>query len=61
MRIALGHVVRLMPEQPLDFVQVNPALHQPRRECMSQVMEPKNWNASPIPSLTEFPDQEPHL
>ena len=44
MRIPLGHVVRLMPEQPWDFIQVDPALHGPRGECRAQVMEPKIRN-----------------
>ena len=61
MRIPLGHVVRFMPKQPLDFIEVDTALHQPCSECMAQVMEPKIWNTCPIASLTEFPTQEPHL
>jgi hypothetical protein len=35
MRIPLCHVVRLMPEQPLDFIQVDSALHEPRGERMA--------------------------
>jgi hypothetical protein len=61
MRIPLGHVVRFMPKQPLDFIQVDPVLHEPRGERMAQVMEPKIWNTCSIASLTEFPTQEPHL
>ncbi len=42
MRIPLGHVIRFMPEQPLDFIQIDPALHEPRGERMAQVMELKS-------------------
>ena len=50
-----------MPQKPLDFIQVDSALREPRSERMAQVMEPKIWNARTIASLAEFPAQEPHL
>jgi hypothetical protein len=42
MRIPLGHVIRFMPEQPLDFIQIDPALHEPRGERMAQVIKLKS-------------------
>ena len=61
MRIPLRHEGGLMPQKPLDFIQVDSALREPRSERMAQVMEPKMWNARTIASLAEFPAQEPHL
>ena len=54
MRIPLRHVLSLVSEQPLNLVEINPALHEPRRERMAQIMESKIWNARAIASLTRI-------
>ena len=33
-----------MPQKPLDFIQVDSALREPRSERMAQVMEPEVFN-----------------
>ena len=39
MGIPLGHVRLFMPEQPLDLIQVNPGLHQPRSKGVPEVVK----------------------
>lgn len=41
MGITLSHDRRLMPQEPLHFVQFDPRLNQSRREDMPQIMEMK--------------------
>ena len=61
MRVTLRHQIRLMPEQPLNFVQVHPALYESCGEGVPHVVKPEVWNSSPISRLAEFPNQKPHL
>ncbi len=41
MCISLRHHRRLMPQNPLDLVQVHTGLHHASRTGMAQIMEPK--------------------
>ena len=61
MRIALRHQIRLMPEQPLNLVEIYPALNQPRSEGMSHVVKPEIWNSGPIARLTKLPHEKSNL
>lgn len=61
MRIALRHQIRLMPEQPLDLVEIHPALNQSRGKGVPHVVEPEVWNSGPIASLTKLPHQKTYL
>ena len=61
MCIALRHQIRLVPEQPLDLVEIHTALYQPRGEGVSHVVKPEVWNPGPIASLTKLAHQKTHL
>ncbi len=61
MCIALRHQIRLVPEQPLNLVEIHPALDQPRGEGVSHVVKPEVWNSGPIARLTELPHEKAHL
>ena len=39
MGVALRHDRRLMPQEPLDLIQVYPDLNHPRRERMTKIVE----------------------
>lgn len=55
--MALGHSRRLVPEQPLDFVQVHSSLHQPRRKGVSQIVEVEIRDLCGLQSAAEAPPQ----
>ena len=61
MRIALRHQIRLMSEQPLNLVEIHPALNQPRGEGVSHVVKPEIWNSGPIARLTKLPHEKSNL
>ena len=61
MCIALRHQIRLMPEQPLNLVEIHPALNQPRGEAVSHVVKPEIWNSGPITRLTKLPHEKSNL
>ena len=39
MGVALRHDRRLMPQEPLHLIQVDPSLNHPRRERMAKIVE----------------------
>ena len=61
MCIALRHQIRLVPEQPLDLVEIHPALNQPRGEGMPHVVKPEIGNSGPVARLTKLPHQKTYL
>ena len=61
MRIALRHHRRLVSEEPLNLVEIHPALNQPRGEGVSHVVKPEIWNSGPIARLTKLPHQKTNL
>lgn len=61
MRMALCHRPGLVTEQPSDLIEIDPTLHQSRRERVPHVMKAEIGNTGPIPRFTELTHQEPHL
>lgn len=60
-RIALRHCPGLVTEQPLDLVEVDPPLHESRRERVPHVVKAEVGNACPISCFTKLPNQEAYL
>ena len=60
-RIPLRHQIRLMPQQPLNLVEVHTTLNQSRGEGVSHVVKPEIWNSGPIARLTKLSHQKAHL
>ena len=61
MRVALRHQIRLMPQQPLNLVEVHTTLNQSRGEGVSHVVKPEILNSGAIASLAKLPHQKAHL
>ena len=61
MGIALRHQIRLMPEQPLNLVEIYPALNQSRGKGVPHVVKPEVWNPGPIARLTKLPHEKSNL
>lgn len=61
MRIPLRHRARRVAEQTLDFVEIDPPLHESRGERVPHVVKAEVTNACPIPCFTKLPHQEAYL
>jgi hypothetical protein len=56
MGVALRHDRRLMPQEPLHLIQVNPSLNHPRREGMAKIV--KMEIVSPLVQTFSHPTPE---
>ena len=58
MRVPLGHDRRLMSQQVLHLVQINPRLDESRRERVAEIMEAKIFD---LRFVKDYPKRTPQM